>query len=97
MLAIELGNFNIGLDEMEIVQAMNVDADNIRRSSGVAVGVDAAVFAEPVLGNPGTGLVERECLLPGMQPEAFRRDAMMQSAFPGADRAVAFNRLDIFS
>ena len=75
---------------MEIVQATEIDAVQLRCRTRIAERVYAAGFAEPVFCDFRAGLIQGEGVLPRQQPESFGRDPVMDRALLGANRAIAF-------
>lgn len=63
------------------IEAANIDAVHIGSGTRVAEWMNAAYFAEPVLGGFITELIEREQILPGKQFESVGRNAVMQGTF----------------
>jgi hypothetical protein len=98
VLSIERFDLDVGFFRFEVVQAADVDAVLVGRGAGVPECMYAAMFAEPVLGDLQTELVQRERILAGEQSEVPRWHTKIQRSLFGADGAVAlchFGQVDI--
>ena len=89
MLSVEMRDLEPGDDGMKVVEATQVHRILIGCAPRVAEHLNPAMSAEEMLRRPRIELVDRERFLAAQDPEALRRDAVIDHAFLGADRAVA--------